>query len=126
MSHLKKICLLEILEIDLITHDHQFGFNTLGWHVDFHSKKASSNDLCKSYAIILMINVYPDDMYLMTPTGIAMQNLLDVCHNYGIANDILFNPLKYVCIVYKPKGYKVLCPSVLIGSEPLRHVNKTK
>ena len=46
----------------------------------------------------------------MTPTGNAMQNLLDVCHTYGIANYILFNPLKYVCIVYTPKGYKLFCP----------------
>ena len=61
----------------------------------------------------------------MAPTGTAMQNLFDVCHNYGAANYILFNPLKYVCIVYKPKYYKLFCPSVNIGSEPLRFVNET-
>ena len=44
-----------------------------------------------------------DDICLMAPTGTEMQNLLDVCHNFGTANDILFNPLKSVCIVYKPK-----------------------
>ena len=55
-----------------------------------------------------------------------MQNLLHVCHNYGTTNDILFNPLKSVCIVYKPKYYKLFCPSVNIGSEPLRFANETK
>ena len=40
--------------------------------------------------------MYADDIYLMAPTGNLMQNLLDVCHNYGIANDILFNTLKSV------------------------------
>ena len=58
------------------------------------------NDICVNHIM------YADDICLLAPIGIAMQNLLDVCHNYGIANDILFNPLKYVCIVYKPKGYK--------------------
>ena len=62
----------------------------------------------------------------MAPTGIAMQNLPHVCHNYGIANVILFNLLKSVCIIYKPKSYKLISPSLLIGSEPLRHVNETK
>ena len=80
--------------------------------------------------VILMINVsiilYADDICLMAPTATAMQNLLDVCHNYGAANDILLNPLKSVCIVYKPKKYKLFCPSVNIGSEPLRFVTETK
>ena len=66
--------------------------------------------------------MYADDICLMAPTGTAMQNLLDVCHNYGAANDSIFNHLKTLCIVYKPK----FCPSVNIGSEPLRFVNKTK
>ena len=68
--------------------------------------------------------MYADDICLMTPTGTAMQNLLDFCHHYGTANDILFNPLKSVCI--KPKYYKLFCPSVNIGSEPLRFVNESK
>ena len=42
--------------------------------------------------------------------------------NYDNANDIL----KYVCIVYKPKIYKLFCLSVMIGSEPLKFVNETK
>ena len=41
-----------------------------------------NNDKCINH------NMYADDICLMTPTGTAMQNLLDVCHNYG--TDILF------------------------------------
>ena len=54
------------------------------------------NDTCINHIM------HADNICLMAPTGTAMQNLLDVCHNYGAANDILFNLLKYVCIVYKP------------------------
>ena len=70
--------------------------------------------------------MYADDICLMAPTATAMQNLLDVYHKYGAANDILLNPLKSVCIVYKPKYYKLYCPSVNIGSEPLRFVNRNE
>ena len=68
--------------------------------------------------------MYAVDICLMVPTGTVMQNLLDVCHNYGAVNDILFNPLKSVCIVYTPNitNYFVLN----ICSEPLRFVNETK
>ena len=70
--------------------------------------------------------MYADDTCLMAPTATAMQNLLDVCHNYGAPNDILFNPLISVCIVYKQKYYKLFCPSINIGSQPIRFVNETK
>ena len=70
--------------------------------------------------------MYADNICLMAPTATAMQNLLDVCHNYGAASDILFNPLKSVCILYKPKYYKLFWPSVNINSEPLRCGNETK
>ena len=52
--------------------------------------------------------------------------MLDVCHNYGTTNAILFSPLKFVCIVYKPKCHKVFCLSLNIGSEPFKFVNNTK
>ena len=91
-----------------------------------------TDELSNRYAVCYInakcINhiMYADDICLMAPTGTAMQNLLDVCHNYGAANDILFNNLKSVCILYKPKYYKLVGPSVNIGSEPLRFVNETK
>ena len=59
-----------------------------------------SNDKCINHSM------YADDICLMEPTSTAMLNLLDVCHNYGAANNILFNPMKSVCFVYKPKYYK--------------------
>ena len=35
-----------------------------------------------------------------------MQSLLDVSYEYGTDNGIVFNPIKLVCTVYKPKAYK--------------------
>ena len=85
------------------------------------------NDKCINHIMYADdICLMADDICLMAPTGTAMQNLLGVCHNYEAANDILFNPLKSVCIVYEPKYKQSFCPSVNIGSEPLRFVNETK
>ena len=41
--------------------------------------------------------MYADDICVMAPTAIALQKLLDVCYEYGITNDLIYNPLKSVC-----------------------------
>ena len=51
-----------------------------------------------------------------------MQQLLDICNDYGVANDITFNPLKSVCLVFRPAKYKLFCPRVHIGSAQLEYV----
>ena len=65
------------------------------------------NYLIVMLVVILMINVsiiLCMQMIFASWHLLPLQNLLDVCHNYGAANYILFNPLKSVCIVYKPKN----------------------
>ena len=57
---------------------------------------------CKSgcYIDLQCINhvLYADDICLMAPTATAMQCMLDICYNYGLNNDVLFNPLtSYAC-----------------------------
>ena len=44
--------------------------------------------------------MYADDICLLAPTAIAMQQLLEICNDYGVARDITFNPLKSVCLVF--------------------------
>ena len=34
-------------------------------------------------------------MHIVAPTAGTMQTLLDVCFEYGIDNDILFNPILF-------------------------------
>ena len=50
--------------------------------------------------------MYADDICVMAPTAIALQKLLDVCYEYGITNDLTYNPLKSVCMVFKPRRFK--------------------
>ena len=62
----------------------------------------------------------------MAPTASAMQQLLDICNDYGLANDIKFNPLKTVGLVFKPAMYKLFCPRVHISSAQLDYVYDAK
>ena len=39
---------------------------------------------------------------------------------------MLFNPVKSVCIVFKPCRFKLYCPTISIGTEPLTYVNTVK
>ena len=65
-------------------------------------------------------------MTFASPTAIALQKLFDVCFEYSIANGLLFNPVKYMCIVFKPCRFKVYYPTVSIGTESLTFVNTVK
>ena len=78
------------------------------------------NDMCINHVL------YADDICLLAPTASAMQILLDVCYEYGIDNDILFNPIKSVCTVFKPKAYKLYLPTVFIGSDALKFIKESK
>ena len=66
--------------------------------------------------------MYADDICILAPTAIAMQQLLDICNDYGVANDITFNPLKSVCLVFRPAKYKLFCPRVHIGNAQLGYI----
>ena len=59
------------------------------------------NDMCINHVL------YADDICVLAPSASAMQSLLDVCYEYGRStdNDILFNSIKSLCTVFKPKAY---------------------
>ena len=48
------------------------------------------------------------------------------CYDYSNDNDILFNPIKLVCNIFKPKAYQLYLPSVPIGSVALKYVAESK
>ena len=70
--------------------------------------------------------MYADDICVMAPSAIALQKLLDVCYEYGITNDLIYNPLKSVCLVFKLRRFKLYCPTVAIGDECLKYVDTFK
>ena len=56
--------------------------------------------------------MYADDVRLLAPSALGLQKLLDGCYNVSQCNDIVFNSLKSVYMVFRPKRYKLLCPII--------------
>ena len=52
--------------------------------------------------------------------------MLDVCFDFSLRNDIMFNPVKSVCVTFKPKNSKLSCPSVRLDSNILEYISQTK
>lgn len=69
---------------------------------------------------------YADDLCLIAPSAIALQKLINICSKYGIQHDIVYNPLKSVCMVFKPKGYKLQCPLVCLDNDNIEYVTSVK
>ena len=69
---------------------------------------------------------YTDDLCLLAPCAIALQKLLDICHEYGVEHDVIYNPLRSVCIVFKPDRFSLKCPLVHLGSNVLEYQEKVK
>ena len=70
--------------------------------------------------------MYADDICLMAPSAIGLQKMLDVCFDFSLRNDIMFNPVKSVCVTFKPKNIKLSCPSVRLDSNILEYISQTK
>ena len=66
--------------------------------------------------------MYADDICILAPTAIAMLQILDICNDYCVANDIKFNSLKSVCLIFRPAKYNLFCPRVHIGSAQLNYM----
>ena len=74
---------------------------------------------------VLTTFFYADDLCLLAPCAIALQ-LLDICHEYGGEHDVIYNPLKSVCIVFKPDRFILKCSLVHLGNNVLEYKEKVK
>ena len=77
------------------------------------------NEQCVNHVI------YADDICLLAPSAIGQQQMLDVCFNFSICNDIIFNPVKSVCVACQPKKNKLFCPNVTLDSNVLEYIGNT-
>ena len=61
--------------------------------------------------------MYADDICLMASSAIGLQKMLDVCFDFSLRNNIMFNPVKSVCVTFKPKKSKLSYPCVRLDSD---------
>ena len=62
----------------------------------------------------------------MAPSPAALQVLINICSQFSEDNDLTFNPNKSMCMVMKPRKYKLSCPSVYIDTTEISHVDTAK
>ena len=65
--------------------------------------------------------LYADDICLMAPSPIALQELINICYDFSVRNDLSFNSSKSYCMVFKPKSYKFSCPLFYMDSQVLKY-----
>ena len=89
--------------------------NDSGIHVGCHI-----DNVCVNHVF------YADDICLMAPCAIALQQLLNICHRYSIIVDLNVNVLKSFCFAFTPKPYKLYLPCLQINNMPLVYVDSIK
>ena len=69
---------------------------------------------------------YADDLCLIAPCAIALQELLNIYHSYSISVDVNFNSLKSFCIGFTPKLFKLSLPKININSARIPYTDSIK
>jgi len=69
---------------------------------------------------------YADDLCLLAPSAVALQEMLNICFTYGQEHDIVFNPMKSQYLVFKKRTCDINLPDVVLNGTPLPRVNDTK
>ena len=69
---------------------------------------------------------YADDVCLIAPFAIALQELLNICHRYSIAVDVYFSPLKSFCIGFTPNLFKLSLTKININSTHIPYTDSSK
>ena len=70
--------------------------------------------------------MYADDICLMAPSPAALQKLINICYDFGLQNNLTFNSSKSFCMVFKPRLYKLSCPTFHMNNEKLDYIDSIK
>ena len=80
---------------------------------------------CHLNEIVTNHVMYADDISLMAPSAIALQNMLNLCHEFSQSIYIIFNPIKFQCMAFEPSRFKLYCPVVYLNGNIIDYVEKT-
>ena len=56
---------------------------------------------------------YADDICVIAPSPSGLQGLLNRCAKFGLENYVEYNPIKSLCMVFKPRGFNLQCKCLL-------------
>ena len=69
---------------------------------------------------------YADDIILMCPSAVGLQNMLDICSSYAVQHNIKFNAKKSQIIVFPSAHNNVNGLRFSVNEEVIEYVNKAK
>ena len=83
---------------------------------------------CHIDDVCINLVFYADDLCLMAPCAIALQELINVCYQYTCSSEIDLNSnfTKSFCVASTPKHYKLLMPNLFINSLPILYADSIK
>ena len=70
--------------------------------------------------------MHADDICLIAPSAIALLKMLNLCYEFSQSNNIIFNPIKSQCMVFKPNRFTMYCPAVYLNGNFIDYVDKNK
>ena len=70
--------------------------------------------------------MYADDICLMAPSPAALQKLINISYDFSLQNNLTFNSSKSFCMVFKPRLYKLSCPTFYMNNEKLDYTDSIK
>ena len=70
--------------------------------------------------------MYADDICLMAPSPAALQKLIKICYDFSLQNNLTFNSSNSFCMVFKPRLYKLSCPTFYMNNEKLDYTDSIK
>ena len=53
--------------------------------------------------------LYANEQCVITPSDSGLQSLVNICAMFGFENDIVFKPIKSLCIFFIPRGFHLKC-----------------
>ena len=69
--------------------------------------------------------MYADDCVLLAPSPRALQSLIDVCCNFAVENDLVFNQRKTKSMMVFSKSFRInVCPDFYVNSTRIMHVEE--
>ena len=69
---------------------------------------------------------YADNICVIAPSPSGLQGSLNICAKFGLVNDVEYNPIKSLCIVFKPRGFNLKCPDIYVNVNKLAYVKEAK
>ena len=69
---------------------------------------------------------YADEICVIAPSPSGLQGLLNICAKFGFENDVEYNPINSLCMVFKPRGFNLKCPDMYMNLNKLAYVKEAK